>query len=163
MLLWKKTWKPHTASKIEIRSTLDTTAQKTLRFSGKALVLCFCFSMCVRKLCLVLRLELFTRKSGDCKILRESEKLFKPLELCPKEVSLMAGFLPLNTPLPSYSGRHSPLPLRGVWLWAPECSWNKSPLAVCIKTVSHEWFGVSPLLSQNVGESSCCGSVNITC
>ncbi|EDL32220.1 mCG148097 [Mus musculus] len=35
---------------------------------------------------------------------------------------------------------------------------NKNPLAVCSKTVSCEWFGVSPLLSQNVGESSCCGS-----
>jgi hypothetical protein len=55
-------------------------------------------------------------------------------------------------------GAHGPLPLRGVWLWAPECSWNKSPLAVCINTVSHEWFGVSPLLIQNVGESSCCES-----
>ena len=28
-------------------------------------------------------------------------------------------------PLPSYSGCHSPLPLCGVWLWAPERSWNK--------------------------------------
>jgi hypothetical protein len=28
----------------------------------------------------------------------------------------------------------------------------KSPLAVCSKTVSREWFGVLPLLSQNVGE-----------
>jgi hypothetical protein len=33
------------------------------------------------------------------------------------------------------SGCHIPLPLRGVWLWARECSWNKSPLAVCSKTV----------------------------
>jgi hypothetical protein len=67
-------------------------------------------------------------------------------------------FLPLNTPLPSYLGRHSPLLLHGVWLGARERSWNKSPLAVCSKTISHEWFGVSPLLSQNVGESSHCGS-----
>jgi hypothetical protein len=34
----------------------------------------------------------------------------------------------------------------------------KSPLEVCIKAVSCEWFGVLPLLSQNVGESSLCGS-----
>jgi hypothetical protein len=46
---------------------------------------------------------------------------------------------------------HCPLPLHGVQLWVPERSWNKSPLAVCIKTISREWFGVSPLLSQNVG------------
>jgi hypothetical protein len=32
----------------------------------------------------------------------------------------------------------------------------KSRLAVCIKTISCEWL--SPLLSQNVEESSCCGS-----
>jgi hypothetical protein len=70
-------------------------------------------------------------------------------------------FLPLNTPLPSYSGRHSPLCLHGVWLWAREHSWNKSSLAVCSKTVSCEWFGVSPLLSQNVGESSRCGSFRV--
>ena len=38
------------------------------------------------------------------------------LELC---------FLPLNTPLSSYSGRHGPLPLRGVWPWAREPSWIK--------------------------------------
>jgi hypothetical protein len=51
-----------------------------------------------------------------------------------------------------------PLSLSGVWLWAWECSWNKSPLGVCSKTISHEWFGVSPILSQNVGESSQCAS-----
>jgi hypothetical protein len=68
-------------------------------------------------------------------------------------------FLPLNTPLPSYLGTTvGPLPLHGVWLWPRERSWIKSPPAVCSKTVSHEWFGVSPLLSQNVGESSRCGS-----
>jgi hypothetical protein len=64
----------------------------------------------------------------------------------------------LNTPLPIYSGCHGPLPLCGIWLWAWERSWNKSPLAVCSKTISHEWFWVSPLLSQNMGESSRCGS-----
>jgi hypothetical protein len=37
---------------------------------------------------------------------------------------------------------------------------NKSPLAVCSKTISREWFGVSPLLSQNVRKSSHCGSFN---
>jgi hypothetical protein len=67
-------------------------------------------------------------------------------------------FLPLNTPLPSYSGHHGPLPLHGVCTWALECSWIKSPLAVCSKTISPEWFGVSPLLIQNVVESSRCGS-----
>ena len=63
-------------------------------------------------------------------------------------------------PLTQLLGAHGPLTLCGVRLWAPECSRHKSPLAVCIKTVSHEWFGVSPLLNQNVGESSHCGSFN---
>ena len=40
----------------------------------------------------------------------------------------------------------------------PRALLNKNPLAVCSKTVSCEWFGVSPLLNQNVGESSRCGS-----
>jgi hypothetical protein len=64
-------------------------------------------------------------------------------------------FLPLNTQL---LGAPWSSTLRGVWLWAWEHSWNKSSLAVCSKTVSREWFGVSPLLSQIVGESSRCGS-----
>ena len=67
-------------------------------------------------------------------------------------------FLPLYTPLPSYLGCYGPLLLCGVWLWTRERSWNKSPLAFCSNSVSCEWFGVSPLLSQNMGESSHCGS-----
>jgi hypothetical protein len=51
---------------------------------------------------------------------------------CPPH-PLELWFLPLNTLLPSYSGHHGPLPLCGVWLWARELSWNKSPLAVCRK------------------------------
>ena len=43
----------------------------------------------------------------------------------------------------------------------PRALLNKNPLAVCSKTVSCEWFGVSPLLSQNVGESSRCGSFRV--
>ena len=39
----------------------------------------------------------------------------------------------------------------------------KSPLAVCIKAISCEWFGVSPLLSQNMGESSPWGSFILSC
>lgn len=50
------------------------------------------------------------------------------------------------------------LPMAGVWLWARQHSWNKSLLAICIKTLPREWIGVSPLLSQNVRESSHCGS-----
>jgi hypothetical protein len=60
-------------------------------------------------------------------------------------------------PLTELLRHHGPLPLRGVWLWAREHSWNKSPLAVCSKTAFHEWFGVLLLLSQNVGESLRCG------
>ena len=52
-------------------------------------------------------------------------------------------FLPLNTPLPSYSAYRSPLALHGLWLWAWELSWNKSPLAICIKTVSPVIWGVA--------------------
>jgi hypothetical protein len=72
---------------------------------------------------------------------------------------VVSSFKYLLSPL---LGAHIPLPLHGVQLWVPEHAWNKSPLAVCIKTVSREWFGVPPLLSQNVGEFSCCGSFNIT-
>jgi hypothetical protein len=69
-------------------------------------------------------------------------------------------FFPLNTPLLSYSGRHSPLPLRGVWPWARERSWIKILLQFAARPFLVGDFGVSPLLSQNVGESSRCGSFN---
>jgi hypothetical protein len=67
-------------------------------------------------------------------------------------------FLPLNTPLSSYSGCHGPLPLRGEWPWARERSWIKILLQFAARPFLVGDFGVSPLLSQNVGESSRCGS-----
>ena len=67
-------------------------------------------------------------------------------------------FLPLNTPSPSYSGPMVLYPCMVYDCGSQSALGIKSPLAVCIKTVSREWFGVSSLLSQNVGESSLCGA-----
>jgi hypothetical protein len=61
-------------------------------------------------------------------------------------------------PLIQLLGCQGPLPLRGVWPWARERSWIKILLQFAARPFLVDDFGVSPLLSQNVGESSRCGS-----
>jgi hypothetical protein len=50
--------------------------------------------------------------------------IFGIFQQCPPYF-LELWFLPLNTPLPSYSRCHGLLPLCGVWPWAQERSWIK--------------------------------------
>jgi hypothetical protein len=95
-----------------------------------------------------------------CKILRERE--LAPLF----QDARCLRVLPFYSPMPGvcsfspYPWAHNQLlyPYMEYELSPVHWSFLSKPLAVCIKTISREWFWVSPLLRQNVGEASHCGS-----